>query len=161
MNAICQPLVKDCKTPGEAAQRLNEKLFGEIQVKYSTQRKRANQAPSESIEQGLASCTGLSILLVDACRSVGVPARLAGIPSWPNKQGNHTWVEVWDDGWHFTGAAEPNGQGLNHAWFQGDASLAKKDSRLNAIYAVSFKKPTPCSRWSGRATRTTPCMVST
>lgn len=140
LNAICRPLVKDCKTPAEAARRLNEKLFGEIQVKYSTQRKRANQAPSESIEQGLASCTGLSILLVDACRSVGVPARLAGIPSWPNKQGNHTWVEVWDDGWHFTGAAEPNGQGLNHAWFQGDASLAKKDSRLNAIYAVSFKK---------------------
>ena len=140
LNAICQPLIKDCKTPAEAAQRLNEKLFGEIQVKYSTQRKRANQAPSESIEQGLASCTGLSILLVDACRSVGVPARLAGIPSWPNKQGNHTWVEVWDDGWHFTGAAEPNGQGLNHAWFQGDAALAKKDSTLNAIYAVSFKK---------------------
>lgn len=140
LNQICQPLVKDCKTPAEAAQRLNEKLFGEIQVKYSTQRKRANQAPSESIEQGLASCTGLSILLVDACRSVGVPARLAGIPSWPNKQGNHTWVEVWDDGWHFTGAAEPNGQGLNHAWFQGDAALAKKDSTLNAIYAVSFKK---------------------
>ena len=140
LNAICWPLVKDCKTPGEAAQRLNEKLFGEIQVKYSTQRKRANQAPSESIEQGLASCTGLSILLVDACRSVGVPARLAGIPSWPNKQGNHTWVEVWDDGWHFTGAAEPNGQGLNHTWFQGDAALAKKDSTLSAIYAVSFKK---------------------
>lgn len=140
LNAICQPLVEDCKTPGEAAQRLNEKLFGQIQVKYSTQRKRANQAPSESIEQGMASCTGLSILLVDACRSVGVPARLAGIPSWANKQGNHTWVEVWDDGWHFTGAAEPSGQGLNHAWFQGDASLAKKDSRLNAIYAVSFKK---------------------
>ena len=140
LHAICQPLVKGCKTPGEAAQRLNEKLFGQIQVKYSTQRKRANQAPSESIEQGLASCTGLSILLVDACRSVGVPARLAGIPSWPNKQGNHTWVEVWDAGWHFTGAAEPSGQGLNHTWFQGDASLAKKDSRLNAIYAVSFKK---------------------
>ena len=140
LNQICKPLIENCQTPAETAQRLNEQLFGKIQVRYSTQRKRANQAPSESMEQGLASCTGLSILLVDACRSVGVPARLAGIPSWPNKQGNHTWVEIWDDGWHFTGAAEPSGQGLNHGWFQGDASLAKKDSRLNAIYAVSFKK---------------------
>ncbi|MEE2826367.1 MAG: transglutaminase domain-containing protein [Planctomycetota bacterium] len=140
LREICQPIVADCQTPAEAAQRLNQKLFGEVQVRYSTQRKRANQSPSESIDQGLASCTGLSILLVDACRSVGVPARLAGIPSWPNKRGNHTWVEVWDNGWHFTGAAEPSGQGLNHTWFQGDAALAKKDSKLNAIYAVSFKK---------------------
>ena len=67
--------------------------FGQLSVKYSTARKRANQSPKESIEQGLASCTGLSILLADACRSVGVPARLAGIPSWKNKNGNHTWVE--------------------------------------------------------------------
>ncbi len=137
---ICLPIVKDCKTPAEAAQKLNEELFSTINVKYSTARKRANQSPDESIEQGLASCTGLSILLTDACRSVCVPARLTGIPSWPNKRGNHTWVEVWDQDWHFTGAAEPSGQGLNHAWFQNDAALAKKDSRLNAIYAISFKK---------------------
>jgi hypothetical protein len=126
LNAVCQPLVADCNTPGQAAQRLNEKLFGEVNVKYSTRRKRANQSPGESIDQGLASCTGLSILLVDACRSVGVPARLAGIPSWPNKPGNHTWVEIWDGQWHFTGAAEPSPQGLDHAWFQSDAALAKK-----------------------------------
>ena len=141
LNKICSPIVADCKTPGKVAQRLNEKLFAEIKVKYSTKREKANQSPAESIEQGLASCTGLSILLVDACRSVGVPARLAGIPSWPNKRGNHTWVEIWDNGqWHFTGAAEPSDQGLNHAWFQGDAALAKTDSKLNAIYAVSFAK---------------------
>ncbi len=140
LNAICQPLVADCNSPAEAAQRLNEKLFAEVNVKYSTKRKRANQSPGESIDQGLASCTGLSILLVDACRSVGVPARLAGIPNWPNKPGNHTWVEVWDGQWHFTGAAEPSPQGLDHAWFQSDAALAKKDSRRSAIYAISFKK---------------------
>ena len=137
---ICYPIVKECRTPAEAAQALNEKLFSTINVKYSTARKRANQSPSESIDQGLASCTGLSILLTDACRSVCVPARLAGIPSWPNKRGNHTWVEVWDQDWHFTGAAEPSHQGLNHTWFQGDAALARKDSRLNAIYAISFRK---------------------
>ena len=140
MQSIAWPIVKDCKTASDAAQKLNEQLFQKIGVRYSTGRKRANQAPSESIEQGVASCTGLSILLTDACRSVSVPARLAGIPSWPNKRGNHTWVEIWDESWHFTGAAEPNPKGLNHTWFQRDAALAKKNSPLNAIYAVSFKR---------------------
>lgn len=134
------PIVKDCKTPAEAAQKLNEQLFKLVNVKYSTKRKRPDQAPSESIEQGLASCTGLSILLSDACRSVCVPARLAGTPLWANKRGNHTWVEVWDGKWHFTGACEPSKQGLNHGWFVNDASQAKKDSKLHAIYASSFKK---------------------
>lgn len=135
------PLVADCKTPGEAAQVLNRKLFNLVGVHYSTARKKANQSPSESIEQGKASCTGLSILLVDACRSVGVPARLAGIPSWVNKRGNHTWVEIWDQGeWHFTGADEASDQGLNHTWFQADAKLALKDEPRHAIYAVSFQK---------------------
>ena len=147
LNKICAPLVADCATPAEAAQELNRKFFKKIGVKYSTKRKKANQSPSESMEQGLASCTGLSILLVDACRSVGIPARLTGIPSWTNKRGNHTWVEVWDGGadgkqgaWYFTGAAEPSKKGLNDAWFVKDAALAKKDSRRNAIYAISFAK---------------------
>ena len=75
---IAGPIVKDCATTTEAALALNEKLFGELNVKYSTARNRADQAPSETIETGLASCTGLSILLADACRAVGVPARVAG-----------------------------------------------------------------------------------
>ena len=137
---MCVPIVKDCQTAAEAGQRLNEQLFKKVNVRYSTKRKKANQSPGESIEQGLASCTGLSILLVDACRSVGVPARLVGIPRWPNKRGNHTWVEIWDNKWNFTGACEANPKGLNHTWFERDAALAKKDSRMNAIYAVSFKK---------------------
>ncbi len=136
----CAPLVKDCQTPGAAAQRLNEQLFKLVNVRYSTQRRRADQSPLESMESGLASCTGLSILLVDACRSVGVPARVAGIPNWVDKRGNHTWVEVWDHGWHFTGAAEPDPKGLDHTWFQADAAQAIKDSREHAIYAASFKR---------------------
>lgn len=140
MFELCESIVKECKSPGEAAQKLNATVFRELSVKYSTARKRANQSPAESIEQGLASCTGLSIILVDACRSVGVPARLVGIPSWKNKRGNHTWVEVWDDGWHFTGAAEPNKNGLNRTWFQADAALADPNSKMHSIYAVSFRK---------------------
>ena len=118
-------LVTDCKSTGEAAQLLNKTIFGTLDVKYSTKRKKADQSPLESIELGLASCTGLSILLIDACRAVGVPARLTGIPLWTNKSGNHTWVEIWDtetQEWKFTGAAEYDANGLNRGWFAGQAA---------------------------------------
>jgi pimeloyl-ACP methyl ester carboxylesterase len=140
LRKICAPLVADCLTPGEAACRLNEKVFKIVNVHYSTARKRADQSPGESMENGLASCTGLAILLVDACRSVGVPARLAGTPMWSNLRGNHTWAEIWDNGWHFVGASEPDAQGLDHAWFEHDASEAVADVPSHAIYAASFKK---------------------
>jgi len=34
---------------------------------------------SQVLDKGYASCTGLSIFLVNACRAVGIPARLAGV----------------------------------------------------------------------------------
>jgi predicted esterase len=134
------PLIAGCATPGEAAQSLNAKLFPLVKVRYSTQRKKADQSALETMSSGLASCTGLSILLIDACRAVGVPARLVGTPMWVNMRGNHTWVEIWDGGWHFAGAAEPDPKGLDHAWFEHDASQAFKDSPAHAIYAASFQK---------------------
>ena len=134
------PLIEEVKTPAEAAMRLNQKLFPLVNVRYSTQRQRPDQSPSQSMGSGLASCSGLSILLVDACRAVGVPARVVGTPLWTNGRGNHTWVEIWDGEWKFLGAAEPDEKGLNHGWFAGDASLAKKDVPENAIYATSFRK---------------------
>ncbi|MGP0063671.1 MAG: transglutaminase domain-containing protein [Isosphaeraceae bacterium] len=133
------PLVKDCKTPGQAALRVNKALFRDYKVTYNTRRLRTDQCSKESIAQGMATCTGLSIMLVEACRAVGVPARVAGIASWPGRGGNHTWVEVWDDGWHFVGAAEPDEKGLDHAWFVGDASKAIKGSPRSAIYAVTYR----------------------
>ena len=137
---LCLPLVKDCKTPGEAAHRLNSELFRKLQVRYSTKRKKPHQSPKETIEIKMASCTGLSILLSDACRSVAVPARLVGTPLWANKRGNHTWVEVWDNGWHFTGACEADPKGLDRGWFVGEAARAVKGSRVHAIYAASFRR---------------------
>jgi hypothetical protein len=139
MYDLCMPLVKECKTPGEAAERLNRTIFPMLKVKYSTARKKPHQSPKETIEQGLASCTGLSILLSDACRSVAVPARLVGT-QWVNKSGNHTWVEIWDNGWHFTGACEPDPKGLDRGWFVGNAAKAQTDVREHAIYAATFRK---------------------
>lgn len=128
-------------SPAKAAAILNQKVFPEVGVKYSTKRPKADQSPYESMEAGLASCTGLSILHIAACRSLGVPARFVGIPRWPDNSGNHSWVEIWSDGkWHFTGAAEPTGDRLNEAWFTGRASKASRENPQNAIYAVSFRR---------------------
>ncbi len=137
---MCMPIVKGCKTPAEAAQKLNTDIFPKLKLGYSTKRKLPNQSPKESIEQGKASCTGLSIVLSDACRAVCVPARLVGTPLWANKTGNHTWVEIWDQEWHFTGACEQDKNGLNRGWFVGNAAEAKKDSFEHGIYASSFRK---------------------
>lgn len=134
------PLVADAKSPGAAATTLNRKVFDELKVKYSTARPKADQSPLESMEAGLASCSGLAVLLVDACRAVGAPARFVGTPRWSDDSGNHSWVEVWDDGWHFTGAAEPAGDALDEAWFIDRASTARRDHPLHAIYAVSFRR---------------------
>ncbi len=133
-------IVKDIDSPGLAAATLNQQVFPLVNVKYSTARRMADQSPYESIESGLASCTGLSVLLVDACRAVGIPARVVGTPRWTDNSGNHTWVEIWDNGWHFTGACEPNGPELDKAWFIDRASQALRDDPLHAIYAVSYRR---------------------
>ncbi len=135
----CRPIVADCTTATEAAQALNRELFNLVNVHYNTGRKKPNQSPAESMEQGIATCTGLSILLVDACRSVGVPARVAGVANWHNKRGNHTWVEIWDGGWHFMGADEYDPRGVNRGWFVGDARKAVAGSEEHAVWATSYK----------------------
>jgi alpha-galactosidase len=139
--------VKDCKTPGEAALKLNARIFDVLNVHYhATKRPKPDQSPSESMKATYASCTGLSILLVDACRAVGVPARTAGTPAWTirkgdangNHAGNHTWAEIWDGQWHFLGACENSK--LSETWFAGNASKADDSHIENRIYAASFKK---------------------
>lgn len=134
------PLVKDCKTASDVAQVLNKELFPILKLKYAPQRRAPNLSPLESIKQGNASCTGLSIVLSDACRSVGVPTRLVGTPNWSDKRGNHTWIEIWDKKWRFTGACEPDPAGLDRGWFVGDAAKAQRDNPEHAIYAASFQK---------------------
>lgn len=137
---IATPLVKEAKTATEAAQALNKNIFNVVNVHYNTGRKRPNQSLKESKELSMATCTGLSIILVEACRAVGIPARAVGTPLWTNGRGNHTWVEIWDQDWHFTGADEYNAAGLNKGWFVGDASKAQAHVRRHAIYATSWKR---------------------
>lgn len=136
------PLVREAASPSQAAVLLNQKLFPLLNVRYSTERERHDAGPLQTMRSGLASCSGLSILLINACRAVGVPARYAGIPAWPNTGGNHAWVELWDHGWHFTGAAEPTGDALNQGWFVERAARTRADHPLHAIYAVTWTDTT-------------------
>ncbi|MBQ7824562.1 MAG: transglutaminase domain-containing protein [Bacteroidaceae bacterium] len=132
------PYVQNCKTIYEAIDSINKNIRDELLVDYNTKRKRPDQSPSESISQGMASCSGLSILLTDALRAVGIPSRVAGTPNWHDNRGNHNWSEVWADGqWYFT-EYYPDKQ-LNRAWFFADAGKATKGDRQHAIYAASFK----------------------
>ncbi len=133
-------IVKDAKSATEAAQSLSRDLFKLVKVHYNTGRKKPNQSPKESMESGIATCSGLSILLVDACRAVGIPARAAGTPMWANNLGNHTWIEIWDGDWHFTGADEYDKNGLDHGWFQKNAAQAVENDPQHAIYATSWSK---------------------
>ncbi len=124
------------KTIDRAALALNKVVFDTLKVSYSaTKRPKPEQSPYETVQAHYASCTGLSILLTDALRSVGIPARIAGIAMWPDESGNHTWVEIWDGKWRYVGAAESTS--LDHGWFTVKASTA--DAR-HPIYATSFKK---------------------
>lgn len=139
MFPIAADIVRDCTNATEAAQRLNRDLFNRLDVHYNLGRKRSNQSPSESIEQHKATCTGLAILLVDACRAVGIPARIAGVPKWAHKDGNHTWTEIWDGGWHFAGADEHDPLGLDRGWFRSDAAKSVGSTNpMSQVYATSW-----------------------
>lgn len=135
------PMVAGCREMREAFERVNRGLRDAVGVDYNTAREKTNQSPAESMRQGMASCTGLSVLLVDALRAVGIPARFVGTPAWHDDRGNHSWTEVWLDGtWHFTEYYYP---GLDAAWFFADAGQATP-GREHGIYAVSFR---PTGDW--------------
>lgn len=134
-----KPAVKGIDSPGEVAVKLNQTIYNTFNVKYhATKRPHPDQGPLESIKATFASCTGLSILLVDACRAVGIPARVAGVAQWTKGPGNHTWVEVWDDGWHCLGAAES--KKLNGVWFGKGAAAADTSDPMKRVYAAKFSR---------------------
>ncbi len=133
------PAVDTCKTMYDAVCAVNANIPRLTGVDYNTKREKTNQSPRESMRQGMASCTGLAILLVDAYRAVGIPARFAGTTSWHDNRGNHSWTEVWLDGqWRVTEYYFPSK--LDHLWFMADASKANAEDRTYAIYATRFGK---------------------
>lgn len=137
LHELFAPVVDTCTTLYGAICAVNRNIPKMTGVEYNTRREKTNQSPRESMRQGMASCTGLSILLVDACRAVGIPARFVGTASWHDNRGNHSWTEVWVDGeWRVTEYYFPSA--LDHLWFMADAAKADPNDRNYAIYATRF-----------------------
>ncbi len=131
------PLVAGCTNGYEAAVVLDRRIWDMIGVHYSKERDMARQSPRHSMRTGKASCTGLSILLVDACRALGIPARLVGC-YWVTIPGNHSWVEVWSQGrWAPVISGEKERD--DGSWFLDYAAYADPLRPDRRIYA---------SRWS-------------
>jgi len=130
------------KTVREAIIKVNAAIAKETGVAYNTKRRAPNQGPVESMKLKMASCTGLSILLVDALRAVGLPARLAGTAMWTTKEGNHNWVEVWlpeTKSWQFTEyGGGPND--FDRGWLLADAARAIPGSVAHGVFATSWQQ---------------------
>lgn len=121
----------------DAIMAVARNIKDETGVEYNTNRSRVDISPFQAMKEHMATCTGLSILLTDAYRAVGIPSRLAGTAMWTNYKGNHTWSEVWIDGnWHFI---EFYPDTLDRSWFVADAGKADPENMLHWIYAVSYK----------------------
>jgi hypothetical protein len=134
---ILFPLIKNAKTEYEVIDTINKNISKILGVEYNINRSKVNISPIQAIKEKMATCTGLSILLVDAFRSIGIPARIVGTPMWTNMRGNHNWVEVWIDGkWYFT---EYYYDALNKSWFLTDAGKADIQKPEHCIYATSYK----------------------
>lgn len=139
LEARVRPLVADATTATEAVLMMNEKLFDALSVRFEANQSPAFLTPRAVIENGAASCSGLSILLVQALRAIGIPARCAGVSDWGGEHagtGNHVWVEVWLEGkWRFIGAAEPTA--LDETWF---AERLRGGSTATTVYAALFHR---------------------
>ena len=134
LQPIAEELTAGCETPLAAARALNQKLWKRIGVIYSPKRDKADQDPLHSMRIGMASCSGLSILLIDSCRALGIPARFVSC-IWRTKPGNHSWVEVYSGGtWTPLGAAEDCAP--EKLWFLADAAEAVADEPKHAVYAA-------------------------
>ena len=57
---------------------------------------------------------------------------------WFDDSGNHTWVEVWDDGrWHYVEAF--GGPGYDEAWWVDRAARARASDPHYSVWATSWK----------------------
>lgn len=121
----------------DAIMEIAKNIKDETGVEYNTKRSRVDISPFQAIKEHMATCTGLSILLTDAYRAVGIPSRLAGTAMWTNYRGNHTWSEVLiNEEWHFI---EYYPDTLDKSWFLADAGKADPENMLHWIYAASYK----------------------
>ena len=130
------PAVREFKTASDAVKYLNDHVFKELNVTYdAVKRPKADQSAQESIAASYASCTGLSVILLDACRACGIPARFTGCPQWTDRSGNHSWIEFWDGQWIYEGASSSDPR--NRSWVGDKVKAATEDSLVGGVWAVT------------------------
>lgn len=93
----------------DAAIDLNLSILAQFKLTYRERDDRRRiLGPFETVKRGALSCGEGSVLLVDACRAVGIPARLVLVGHWAGMSLGHEWVEVYDRGrWRRLTAYDP------------------------------------------------------
>lgn len=135
LRQIFLPVAQECATPREAVLKIAAGMTERTGVYYSPNRRKADMNPQEALAEKKVSCTGQSILLVCALRSVGIPARAVGVGTWGHIRGNHTWCEAWfDGGWQMI---EFNERDFNTPWVMENIGMLNTNRPEQRIYAAS------------------------
>lgn len=134
VGAIFRPVVKDCSSAREAVLKIAAGMSELTGVYYTMERRKPAMNALESLSEKKVSCTGQSILLVCALRSVGIPARVVWVMTWNHVPGNHTWVEAWVDGtWQMI---EFNEKDFNTPWVMESIGMLDPNLPEQRVYAV-------------------------
>jgi len=124
----------------EAVIRLSRETVLQFRLVYAD--KSAHErlvGPRRTIERGLVSCGEASLILLDACRSVGIPARLAVLPRYRDRPGGHVWIEVWDAGrWRHIVAYDPSL--LDKTWLSDLLATMFPEGGRGLIFTPLFRR---------------------
>ena len=129
------PRVAHCKSAREAVLHIAANIGAITGVYYTPNRRKHNMNALEALTEKKVSCTGQSVLLVCALRSVDIPARAVGVLTWNHVRGNHTWVEAWFDGeWHMI---EFNEKDFNTSWVMENIGMLCTSKPMQRIRAAT------------------------
>lgn len=134
VKSVFAPAVEHCNSPREAVLHIARNMTEITGTYYSMERRVADMNALEALEEKKISCSGQTILMVCAYRSIGIPARAVGIPTWNHIRGNHSWPEVWFDGeWHMI---EFNEKDFNTGWVMENIGMLDPKHSYQKILAV-------------------------
>lgn len=127
----------------EAVLRLNRDVFLAFRLGFDERNMRKPLiAPRRAIELGFVSCGEASLLLVYACRAVGIPARLAVLPHWPRQKAGHMWIEFWDGtGWRHLPAYDPGLFEMD--WIGPQIAASFPAHSRGVVFAPAFRRTGP------------------
>jgi len=124
----------------EAFVRLNREVILQFRLVFAEKSvRRRLVGPLRTIARRFVSCGDISLLLVDACRAVGIPARLAILPRYRGLPGGHIWVEVWEAGrWRHISAYEPGY--LDQTWISRLIPALYRPGERGVVFAPIFRR---------------------